>query len=204
MSLVGGAVFADLLRALAPYLDDVVFVGGWVQALYVLESEGADTRVIRTSDIDLTLPSILEAGDRPPLIDLLLAGGFEVDAFDGESGFEISKDDVDIDLLTESPTPGEAVRIDGQPDLRVFGYPHQALLRENTRYLLVGAEVDDSVQKPVQILIPTLPAYGDVAGQIIESSGFHIPDDTTVKAQIKGRLTRLLVEGWDDIWDLDD
>jgi len=267
LRLVGGAVFADLLRALTPYRDDVVLVGGWVQALYVLELEGAGARVVRTSDIDLTISPTLEAGERPPLIDLLRAGGFKVDAYDGERGFEISKDDVDIDLLTEGPNPGEAVRIDGQPDLRVCGYPHQALLRENTRYILVGSEVDESLETPVEILIPTLPAYvmgkllsstrrsqrakqakdlayvselmarddlrdrivadlppllreypnereladqclrsalnddhllSDVATQIIESSGFHVADDTPVRAQIKSRLTRLLTEGWDE------
>ena len=121
MSMVGGDVFAHLVRTLGPYLGDVVFVGGWVQALYVLEAEGAGARVVRTSDIDVTLKSPLEAGDRAPLLDLLREGGFDVDAFDDASGFEISIDDVDVDLLTDAPTPGDPVRIEGQPDLRVFG-----------------------------------------------------------------------------------
>jgi hypothetical protein len=126
LSVTGGAVFADLLGALAPYLADVVFVGGWVQALYLFELEGADARVIRTADIDLTLSSPLEAGDRPPLVDLLRDGGFEVETFDDESGLEIWKDSVDVDLLTEAPNPRKTVEIEGQSGLRVFGYPHQA------------------------------------------------------------------------------
>ena len=265
MSVTGGAVLVDLLGTLAPYLTDVVFVGGWVQALYVFELEGTDARVIRTSDIDLTVSSRLEAGDRPPLVTLLRNGGFDVEAFDDESGLEIWKDSVDVDLLTEAPDPRKTVEIEGQSGLRVFGYPHQALLRENTRSMMVGPEIDESLTTHIEILVPTLPAYvtgkllssprrshrtkqakdlayiselmareqlqqlitedlppllrryptegdlaehslrsalsdsrllGDVAVQVIESSGFEVADDTPVRAQITARLSRLLAEGW--------
>jgi hypothetical protein len=40
LTLLGSSVFAELIRSLEPYLDEIVFVGGWVQALYVLEVEG--------------------------------------------------------------------------------------------------------------------------------------------------------------------
>ena len=265
MSLVGGSVFAELLRSLAPYLGEVVLVGGWVQALYVLETDGGRARVIRTSDIDLTLAATLHQGERPPLLDLLREGGFEVQAFDDQTGYEVSKDSVEVDLLTEGSVPGSPVKIDGQPDLRVFGYPHQALLRTNTRPMLAGREIHDSLTEPVEVLVPTLPAYvigkllssaqrkqtgkqakdlayvsellardrltsqiikglpemvaahaeegqkargylesalsngrliADVAAQVIESSGYGIEDDSTVRAEIVARLRRLLEEGW--------
>ena len=123
MRPVGSAVFADLLRTIEPYLGDVVFVGGWVHALYLFEAEGSTARVIRTADIDVTLSATLEAGDRPALLDLLESGGFDVQAFDKDSGFEISKDSIDVDLMAEAPSPRRAVEIAGQSGLRVFGYP---------------------------------------------------------------------------------
>ncbi|MDH3208009.1 MAG: nucleotidyltransferase domain-containing protein [Gemmatimonadota bacterium] len=264
MTPVGSAVFADLLRAIEPYLDDVVFVGGWVHALYVLEAEGSGARVIRTADIDVTLAPSLKAGDRPELIDLLKGGGFEVESFDADSGFKISKDSIDVDLLADAPSPRRPVEIAGQSGLRVFGYPHQALLRDNARRMLIGPDMDNALPN-AQILVPVLPAYvtgkllsssersnrvkrakdlaylsdlmsrdslrteivtdlpgllaeysgearlaqrwlksaitdealiREVAGQVIEASGFGIEDDSTVRAQVKARLARLLAEGF--------
>lgn len=168
MRPVGGSAFAELVRSLAPYLGELVFVGGWVQALYVLEVAGAGARVLRTSDIDITLASTIDAGGRPPLLDLLRGAGFEVEAFDDDSGYEVTKDSIAVDLLAEGPSPGQPVKIDGQPDLRVFGYPHQNLLRTNTRLIPVGTNVDESLTEPVAILVPTLPAYA--LGKLLSSS----------------------------------
>ena len=159
MSPAGGAVFADLVRTLEPYLGEVVFIGGWVQALYVLEADGDGARVVRTADIDVTLADTLHSRDRPPLLGLLKKGGFHVTPFPDDRGFEISKDSVDVDLLTEGPGDGDPVDIEGQPGLRAFGYPNQALLRTNTREIIVGAEVHESLSPPQKILVPTLPAY---------------------------------------------
>jgi hypothetical protein len=164
---VGASVFADLVRTIEPYLGDVVFVGGWVHALYVFEAEGRSARVIRTADIDLTLSTTLEAGERPSLVELLEKGGFDVQAFDEESGLEISKDSIDVDLLAEAPSPRTAVEIAGQSGLRVFGYPHQALLRDNTREMMVGPEIDELLPR-ARILVPTLPAH--VVGKLLSSA----------------------------------
>lgn len=167
MGVIGAAVFADLLDALAPYRADLVFVGGWVQALYLFELEGPDARVIRTTDIDLTLSRSLTAGDRLPLVTLLRDAGFSVTPIDDQSGLEVEKDSVDVDLLTEATDPRHAVDIEGQPGLRVFGYPHQTLLRENTRPIMVGPEVDAAFATYTEILVPTLPAY--VTGKLLSS-----------------------------------
>ena len=165
----GGRVFADLVRALAPYLGDVVFVGGWVHALYLLEAEGVSARTVRTYDIDVSIPRSLARGDRPPLIELIRAARFEVSAFDEASGLlEIQRDSVPLDLLTEAPDPREPIAILGQGDLKVQGYPHQDLLRQNTRSMLVGVEVDESLNEPVPILVPTLSAYG--LGKLLSSA----------------------------------
>jgi hypothetical protein len=61
-----------------------------------------------------------------------------------------------------------AVEIAGQSGLRVFGYPHQNLLRDNAREMIVGPELDELVPR-ARILVPTLPAY--VAGKLLSSAG---------------------------------
>jgi hypothetical protein len=119
----GGRVFADLVRALA---------------------------TVRAYDIDVSIPRSLARGGRPPLIELIRAARFEVDAFDPATGLlEIQRDSVPLDLLTEAPDPREPIAILGQGDLKVQGYPHQYLLRQNTRSMLVGVEVDESLNEPV-------------------------------------------------------
>jgi hypothetical protein len=180
-------------------LEDVVFVGGWVQALYVLEAEGARARVLRTTDIDVTLASKIDAGGRPPLLDLLREAGFEVEAFDDVSGYEVTKDSIAVDLLAEGPSPGQPVRIDGQPDLRVFGYPYQALLRTNTRLIAVGPEVHESLTAPVAILVPTLPAYtlGKLLSSNQRTNRFKRAKDLAYLSELMGRdqLATQITEG---------
>lgn len=66
-----------------------------------------------------------------------------------------------------APHPRNSVEIEGQSGLRVFGYPHQALLRQNTRSMMVGPGIDDSLTSLIEILVPTLPAY--VTGKVLSS-----------------------------------
>ena len=199
MTLLGSSVFAELVRSLEPYLDEIVFVGGWVQALYVLEAEGRGGRVLRTTDIDLTLAPSVDRGERQPFLDLLRDAGFRVEAFDDQSGYEVSKDSIEIDLLAEGSAPGAPVRIEGQPDLRVFGYPNQTLLRTNHRTLWVGAEVDALLETPVGIRVPTLPAY--TLGKLLSSGQRTNPGkqakDLAYVSELMAReeLATIIIEG---------
>lgn len=164
--LVPRAVFAKLLRAFAPYNDEIVLIGGWVHALYLADANASDTP-IKTDDIDFTIPRALLAGDRPTLIELATRSDFELAAF------AVGRDDVpvmlshsgpgmqtiELDLLTDAESPTELVRIAGQPDLTLQGYPGQSLLQDNTTELQVGPEVHPSLTPPVAVRVPTLPAY---------------------------------------------
>lgn len=150
----GGAAFADLVRAMAPYVDEIVFIGGWVHALYLYELEGESATTVRTEDIDITLPSSLPSDFRPTLIELVREAGFDVRFYEGSSGLlEIYRDAVDLDLLTESGDFPGPVEIMGQPDLVVEGYPYLDVLRQNTRSMLVGPEVDESLDVGVRIRV---------------------------------------------------
>jgi hypothetical protein len=165
----GGSIFGDLVRAIRPYLSEVVFVGGWVHALCILECDGSLRRVVRTSDIDLNLPLKLDPGTRDPLSVLIAKAGFETKLVDGAGEvLEVFRDTVDLDLLAEAPTERTPVKIEGQPDLRALGYPHQDMLRENARWIEIGPEVDPMMNPPESIRVPEIAAYS--IGKLLSSA----------------------------------
>jgi hypothetical protein len=162
-------VFARTVRALEPYADDIVLVGGWVHALYLAEANSA-ARAIYTSDIDFTIPARLIGGDRPALVDLVTSAGYEIDHLDEAAGINSfwqsgeKQEVIDLDLLTEAPTPSDGIRIEGQPGLVVPGYPNQDVLLRNARWIEIGPEIHPMLEPPCRIRVPTIPAYVLVKG----------------------------------------
>ena len=160
----GAEAFARTVLALQPYAGDVVFIGGWIHALYLAEANASD-RPVRTEDIDVTLPHTLLAGDRPTLLELAVAARFEVQEFGAASGvFEIFQQDrdgtvIELDLLTESPDPRTPVEIEGQHGLMVHGYPGQQVFLENARWMSVGPDIHPLLDPPCRIRVPTIAAY---------------------------------------------
>jgi len=71
----------------------------------------------------------------------------------------IDKSLVDLHILTESPDPRATVRIEGQVGLHIAGYPSQQMLLENTEWMSVGVDLHPSLAPPIEIRVPTLPAY---------------------------------------------
>ena len=161
-------VFAALLRALAPYASDVVLIGGWVHALYLARASARGERdeiAVLTDDFDITIPRHLEAKGRPQLVELVTEIGFERDPISDLDGAPImlrrmiDNSLVDLDILTESSDPRATVRIEGQTALHVAGYPGQQILLENTEWMSVGVDLHLSLAPPIEIRVPTLPAY---------------------------------------------
>jgi hypothetical protein len=146
-----------------PYSKDIVFVGGWVHALYL--ADAGEIGGIGTEDIDITIPHELLAGDRPTLLELAERAGFERDPISDMEGVapwmvytNADGDTVPIDFLTEG-VPRVAVQIIGQPGLFAQAYPGQNVLLENAQVLLVGPELHDLLTPPRAIRVPTLGAY---------------------------------------------
>lgn len=71
----GSEVFARTVIALQAYAGEIVFIGGWVHALYLAEANSTD-RPVRTEDIDVTIPHAMLARDRPALFDLVAGAGY--------------------------------------------------------------------------------------------------------------------------------
>lgn len=157
--------FAQVIQTLQPYAQDIVVVGGWVHALLLASDNDSATPVL-TDDIDITIPRHLPAGTRPTLLELAAIAGFERDPLSDIEGSVVRLiaqgpfgTIIDLDLLTESEMPRSAVSIDGQLELAVQGYPGQQFLMDNTQWIEVGQEIDDSLNPPVRIRIPTVAAY---------------------------------------------
>lgn len=163
MTSVAAERFARLIIELEPYLEEIVFVGGWVHTLYLAEEHAAAG--IGTEDIDIALPARLEAGARPMVLELAARAGFERDPISdmaGASTWMVYVNDegqtVPIDFLTEGE-PRQAVEIAGQPGLLAQGYRGQRVLLENTRWLRVGARLHPMLSTSIQVRVPTLGAY---------------------------------------------
>lgn len=160
----GSEVFARTVIELQPYAGEVVFIGGWVHALYLAEANSTE-RAVRTDDIDITIPARLLTADRPALLDLVAAAGFEIREIGEGSGildiFQTGPGEsvIELDLLTEAPDPHRTIAIEGQPGLVIQGYPGQHILLENARWMKVDTEIHASLEPPKRIRVPTLPAY---------------------------------------------
>ncbi len=155
--------FARVVVEMAPYAHEIVFVGGWVHALYLAEANEA--RTIRTDDVDITIPPVLLTGDRPTLLELAERAGFERDPLSDLEGATVMMaytnamgDTVPIDFLTEGQ-PREPVPIIGQRGLTAQGYPGQRMLLESTREMRVGTEIHPMLDPARTIRVPTLGAY---------------------------------------------
>jgi hypothetical protein len=155
--------FARVVIALQPYVEDLVFVGGWVHALYLAEAN--DGGAVQTEDIDVTLPAALRMGDRAPLLDLAGAAGFERDPIsdmDDVATWMVYRSadglTIPIDFLTEGD-PRAPVTILGQPGLLAQGYPGQRMLLESWRWIAVASTLHPLLNPARRIRVPTLGAY---------------------------------------------
>lgn len=158
-------VFADVVRALEAYAEEIVLIGGWVHAIYLADADVA-ARAIRTDDIDITIPHQLQSSDRPTLIELAESVGFDCERLESDQSGLVRLTRridgsviVDLDIITEATTPRDVVPIEGQSGLVVQGYPSQELLLNNTVWIEVGAEVHPSLETPVWLRVPTHAAY---------------------------------------------
>jgi hypothetical protein len=159
------AVFARLIRNLEPYLGDIVLTGGWVHAIYLADANRGILRPrdwpIYTDDIDFTVPPVLLSGDRPQLIDLVIASGFEAHdmGWMGEGELELIHQagalTVDLDFLTRADRTDESIPIEGQHQLIAHGYPDLHILTEQTQWIEVGKEIHESLDPSVRIKVPT-------------------------------------------------
>ncbi len=165
------AAFARTIEALAPYLDELVFVGGWAHYLFTLLPEAAPLGFtpLTTADADVAAPPRLRVrGHTIP--ELLIAAGFEqrlsgdhnppISEYalgEGESGFY-------VEFLT--PLEGGEVKRGGRLDVttKVGGVSAQKLrhlevLLIQPRVVTLSREMGLPLSAPTAIRIPNPASY---------------------------------------------
>ncbi len=131
------AEIAAAIRALEPYLGDVVVIGGCANALYRhFETAATAPTPIGTSDLDLACAPPIAAAGRKSIATLLHEAGFYADVHPEHRPpivkFRSSRDpNVDIELL--SPLQGSASRRDGSPKVTAEVQPGTSA--QQLRYL---------------------------------------------------------------------
>ena len=165
MSSEAATQFARIIIASEPYHNDIVFVGGWVHALYLAEAN--ESGAIYTDDIDITVPATLLMNSRPALLALAEQAGFKRDEISDMGGAGVmmeylgkSGTKIPLDFLTEG-NPRDPVTIVGQDGLVAQGYHGQQMLLNNSREIAVGVETHPLLDPTRRIRVPTLGAYAD-------------------------------------------
>jgi len=125
---------ARAVEALEPYLDDLVFVGGWAHFLYTLRPEAVPLpfEVLHTEDADVAAPQGLAPGPRP-IAECLVSAGFREELSSDHrppiSEYVLGDDAGGFYLEFLSPLVGGEFRRDGTRDAttRVGGVTAQKL-----------------------------------------------------------------------------
>jgi hypothetical protein len=102
------------IEVLAPYLDEIVIVGGWVPFLYNRYGQMPSAHpLLRTMDIDVVVPRRVKERGRPTIDELLLRAGYEARIYGSDVPvvkYELTSPVTEIEFLTpEIGKPGKAV-----------------------------------------------------------------------------------------------
>lgn len=152
--------FFTLLKALEPYADEYVLIGGWVPWLYKRYGDlNWGGRLSGTTELDIVVKPVIEAGLRLPLSEILKRN--ELEPVDGATHSAIwvhKRDQTDaIELFTPWAGPAKGahtVRVEGQPGIDALALQKLELVRE----FVIMLEIPTS-PGTVSVKVPTLGAY---------------------------------------------
>lgn len=130
------------LEILAPYLEDIVIVGGWVPLIHrhygPIPSRHPS---VRTMDIDVAIPRRLEDRGRPTIDELLISAGYSVQIYGSDIGavkYEASSPVAEIEFLTpEIGRPGKPI-VSVQSGLQAQALRYLQILLENANEINVN------------------------------------------------------------------
>lgn len=148
------------IEVLAPYLDEIVIVGGWVPFLYHRYGQIPSPHpLLRTLDIDIVVPRRVEELGRPTIDELLSHAGYQIRIYGVDSPvvkYELDSPVTEIEFLTpEVGRPGKAV-FAVQSGLTAQALRYLQILLENTNKIRVNATIGGSDIN----LVVTVPSPG--------------------------------------------
>lgn len=155
-----------ILLEIAPYLDDVVVIGGWVPHLY--QRYGGFTnwgaRITLTGEVDLLVDRRIVPAGRLPLSEILRRAGFE--PVESHGGFAVWERDIQagesIEFLVAhqgtSLGEGNVVPIEDQKGLGAISLEGLELLQRFKRQLTIPVLTTEG-ETLLDVWVPTLGAY---------------------------------------------
>lgn len=153
----------SLLKAidvLAPYMDEIVVVGGWVPFLYNRYGQMPSPHpLLRTMDIDVVVPRHLEERGRLTIDELLSRAGYEARIYGSDVPvvkYELTSPVTEIEFLTpEIGKPGKAA-LAVQRGLTAQALRYLQILLENTKKI----KINDTIYGSDISLVVTVPSPG--------------------------------------------
>jgi hypothetical protein len=143
----------EVLKAVKPYLPDIVLIGGWVPIVYEQYTSIYPTKTLRTSDVDFACPSPLAVREET-MDHLLKAAGFRCELF-GNTPVPfcryINERGLEIEFLTPSKGDGSSTVTQLQRDLTA----------EPLRYLdvLLAHIRPVKIDEDLIVLVPRISAF---------------------------------------------
>jgi len=150
----------NAIEVLAPYLDEIVIVGGWVPFLYNKYGEIPSPHpLLRTMDIDVVVPRRVEEHGRPTIDELLSRAGYEARIYGSDVTvvkYELASPVTEIEFLTpEVGRPGKTA-LAVQHGLTAQALRYLQILLENTKKI----EINDTIDGSDISLVVTVPSPG--------------------------------------------
>jgi hypothetical protein len=148
------------IGVLAPYLEEIVIVGGWVPFLYNRYGQMPSPHpLLRTMDIDVVGPRRVNERGRPTIDELLFRAGYRARVSGSDVPavkYELTSPATEIEFLTpEVGRPGKAVRA-VQHGLTAQALRYLQILLENTKRI----EISDTIEGSDISLVVTVPSPG--------------------------------------------
>lgn len=150
----------NAIKVLAPYLGEIVIVGGWVPFLYNRYGQVPSPHpLLRTMDIDVVVPRHVEAHGRPTIDELLSRAGYQASISGLDVSvvkYELASPVTEIEFLTpEVGRPGKAV-LAVQRGLTAQALRYVQILLENTKRI----KINDTIHGANIGLVVTVPSPG--------------------------------------------
>ena len=148
------------IEVLAPYLDEIVIVGGWVPFLYNRYGQMSSPHpLLRTMDIDVVVPRRVKERGRLTIDELLLRAGYEARVYGSDVPvvkYELASPVTEIEFITpEIGKPGKAV-LTVQRGLTAQALRYVQILLENTKKI----KISDTMYGSDISLVVTVPSPG--------------------------------------------
>ena len=148
------------IEVLAPYLDEIVIVGGWVPFLYNRYGQMPSPHpLLRTMDIDVVVPRHVEERGRPTIDELLSRAGYEARIYGSDVSvvkYELTSPVTETEFLTpEVGKPGKAA-LAVQRGLTAQALRYLQILLENTKKI----KINDTTYGSDISLVVTVPSPG--------------------------------------------